>query len=261
MSEPNINVNIRPKRCECPGRFLASPIHDQEHRKDCPSSPVPIPCPLPNSVTFEVALGECNCTIQSWWTETATTHAAFEVKQGRAWTATSGCACGPCQAARRSGWVPGKHNAQCPARPVKVCCSISGETWEESEVEDAELGDSGLVAGYELLSACRERWVLVKRLVLGQWPTTSAIGVLSEAIPGLVAQRDTVFAALADMARAESAIIQRMADVDKVHTNRSRLAFRSVAVDELTTYIERIIEQVGTIEMHHQESRCAVEQP
>ena len=51
---PTINVNLTPNRCECPGRFLAVPLREQDHRTDCPASPILIPCPIQRSVAMVV---------------------------------------------------------------------------------------------------------------------------------------------------------------------------------------------------------------
>jgi hypothetical protein len=89
---------------------------------------------------------------------------------------------------------------------VKVACSISG-TWEASEVADVALVrmDDGHFVTFETnaavtaaLSACRDRWALVKALVLGKYTYNDSL------VPEtLHVQRNAVFAALADMARAE----------------------------------------------------------
>jgi hypothetical protein len=133
---------------------------------------------------------------------------------------------------------------------VKVDCSISWKTWEESEPIDFELVGGGLLPGNgeqhtRLMAAGRDRWALVKALVLGHADLSALL--TGPMAADLLAQRDTVYAALADMVRAESTIIQRCADIDKAYTNRKRPAFRGVAADELAAFVEHLIEQVGRL--------------
>lgn len=146
----------------------------------------------------------------------------------------------------------GTHTDDCRSRPIRVSGSISGKTWAESEPSDVE-GPSG--APVDLITVCRDRWALVKALVLGQWPTVSAIGVLSEAIPGLVEQRDAVYAALADMARAEEAAfdaqeraVKAMGEATYMPHNFHRAEPHARAsADLLARYVERLVEQAGAL--------------
>jgi hypothetical protein len=100
MNTPAINVNVN-ALCLC--RF---PEWGRPHAQDCPGAPGLIPCPIPRSFTFWVVLGECS-------------------------------GCGLSQSRSRDGFV--RHDTDCPARPIRVSCPISGETWEESEVDDDDV--------------------------------------------------------------------------------------------------------------------------
>lgn len=214
-----INVNMTP--CDCP----PSDGPGQRHETACGSGPVSIHCPIPRSVTMTVRFGEC----------------------------TAGCESpGSVRALKERGET---HHAWCPGKPIRVSCSIVGDTWEGSEVTEVEDAHRFTNIGWtaeehqRILVACRARWEIVKAVLLkGQVPNVRGFGpAAAEKVFHLCEQRNTVFAALADMARAESTIIQRMADIDKVHTNRTRQAFRGVAADELTAYVEYLIEQVGAL--------------
>lgn len=211
MSVPTINVNLKP--CSCGHwQWLAGDVGPTK----CVCAPVLIPCPIPRAVTFEVAPGECDCAED---------------------------------ARRRRGMPLEPHLRSCHARPIRVVCYIDGETWGDSHVEDIEYPDGEPQKGTEsaLVPMAWERWRAIQMLALGHPATADAVGVLSEAIPALESQRDAVFSALCDMARAESAIIQRFVDVDKVYTNRMRKAFSGVVADELSAYVEHLIEQVGVL--------------
>lgn len=224
---PTININLKP--CEC-ANHKSFGLRHWEH---CPGTPIHVPCPIPRSVTFAVRLGECECGA------------------ARLRTHSKGSVLGPllpCSAA-------------CPARPIRVYCGISGKTWEESEVKDVEVRPREtlvMVSTYDMpliLAACRDRWALVKALVTGQWPTVSAIGTLSAAIPALQAQRDAVFAAICEMARAEeTAWKAQLVIVGAVPTLRPAPGMHHPTGDEnrpsaswLAAYVGRLIEQVGVL--------------
>jgi hypothetical protein len=150
VNTPAVNVNLA--KCDCPdfGRSRGTPY------RPCPAVPVFIPLPLPRSVTFQVVLGECS-------------GACTTINDTRGY--------------RREV----VHDEDCPARPVKVSCSISGKTWAESEVTDAwpEKNDGFLCSTGQtfptLEAVCRDRWSLVKALVLGQRITSAPVPLLSMA--------------------------------------------------------------------------------
>lgn len=210
---PTIDVNLT--RCACPG-----PVTRQErpsHFIDCPGKPILIPCPVRRSVTFEVVLGWlCDCRNR----ETST------------------------------------HLPRCPRDGVRVSCSISGRTWEESKVEDMDIPPSilaDMVATNRVMAACRERWELMKALVLG----ASKVSEFPEsfrmvpAVSEMMGQRTLVFAALADAARLS---IARAAALNKA-SKAAGLAYQyaeSVEEDSepaivLADYVEHLIEQVGVL--------------
>ena len=140
---------------------------EQHHTKDCPGAPVPIHCPLPRSFVVEVEQGECK-------------RDPFGCKNGH-------------------------HASVCFAQTVRVSCSIDG-TWGGSEPVDFDDGGATFtdVQLGEAEDACRERWALVKALVLGFTRVTLG-GVSRKEADALFTQRDAVFAALAKMARHEAA--------------------------------------------------------
>lgn len=220
--EPTINVNL--KKCDCGGPYI-----DTSHQSDCPGAPILIPCPIPRSVTFEVALGECECVYPTL--------------------------------SRRP---VDPHRKTCPARPVKVSLSISGKTWEESEVDDTETivtSSSGLGrdAYPNERAAARERWSLVKALVLGK-PYAQVVHVNMDAarIGAIVQQRDAVFSALADMAKAERALWgATQAAFRAIPGLRVTSEIQTTDPDDndgetqaerwMSAYIEHLIEQVGVL--------------
>jgi len=218
MITPTINVNLKP--CEC--------FHHKPDRiTSCNArfgSPVLIPCPIPRSVVFIVALGPCDCPM---------------------------------------GWAPPPggfvHAAGCPSRPIRVACDISGETWGSSEVTAAcivRVDARGLrveeLATPEVLAVCRGRWEIVKALVLGHTDLSSLITGMKTA--ELISQRDAVFAALCEMARSEEAACRaqqavdeafpsaRFADSDDSDHRRAR-----PSVNRLLRFVTYVIEQVGAL--------------
>lgn len=215
---PTINVNLA---CGCNPIVLAAGAH----AADC--GRILIPCPVPRSVTFEVVLGEC-------------------VKDPFG-----------CKGERHSTLCPISH-----AHPVKVSCSISGNTWEESEVEDVEPHPTEspqrsehwrvmlLKVGADTphLRDARKHWALIKALVLGQ-PGPGRWDVAT-----LFTQRDAVYAALADMVRAEEMLAKAWAATPTAIRNHSRVfvSVRTPTMERtshhlLAAYIEHLIEQVGVM--------------
>lgn len=209
---PSINVNLKTCDSGC-----SSTRPGQKHYDHCAASPILIPCAIPCSVTVSVGLGECNCVYP---------------------------------ALKNPPVDP--HRKTCPARPVRVACSISGATWAESEVTDLDV--PGRIAGTnavaDVWSACRERWRLVQMLVLGHPGTASAVGTLSDAIPALQAQRDAVYAALVGMARAEEAHRAAEAAATAAIYGASRVIRADTEPESqelLGRYVGRLVEQVGVL--------------
>lgn len=193
----NINVNLA--KCTCGG-----PWKGGGHVPPCLATPVPIPCPISRSVTFEVRVGECTC---------GTPFESF----------------------------PPQHTDRCPARPIRV--SISGKTWKESHVADVEGRVDGEISDAEW-TACEELWALVKALALGENWDRSKPGIAA-----LFEQRDAVFAALADMARAEESALQaqqRFYEACPIVLRTERRGERP-SVGRLAAYVEHLIEQVGAL--------------
>jgi hypothetical protein len=209
-----INVNLKPCDCvDAPSRV----VHGH-HAKDCASIPVLIPCPIPRSIHLMLSLGECIC--------------GGHVGRGP-----------PAIIDRRS--------ANCPARPVKVAASIGGKTWEESTVSEWD-GDVSLhddMAMERARAAVRARWALVKALVLG----ADADTVHGHDVSALRDQRDAVFAALCDMARAEETALQAQQRVDDaIHFSRYRLNDADHRADRpsrgrLAAYVEHLRAVVGSL--------------
>lgn len=224
MNTPTLNVNLAPCRCGLADRAPTYP--PTPHQDHCPAKPIPIPCHIPRSVTFTVVLGECACFKRNY------------VDSDSA----------------RLG-----HSDGCPARPIRVACSIGGKTWEDSHVEDCEASNGGWAcictgAGRGEHSApchgmaASERWALVKALVLGRHDVDSTDEDILRAWDRLFAQRDAVYAALADMARAEQ-MIQRSEQECAKHLPRTSVdrIGPSPAGSWLAAYVERLIEQVGVL--------------
>lgn len=231
MAEPVINVNLT--KCGCSGGRLnaarragnSNPVDPLPCDAGCPGGPVLIPCPIPRAVTFGVALGEC---IRDPF-----------------------------------GCRDGNHASVCFARSVKVSCSVSGETWEESQPTTFEAANRpGLafaddVEADAVVEIVRERWALVKALVLGQAEYTIPLQRGAQPVPwagDLLTQRDAVFSALADMARVEQAAfeaqersIRAMGEPTFLPDNFHRAEPHARAsASVLERYVERLIEQVGT---------------
>lgn len=212
---PQINVNLKP--CTCPPGSLAVGIVHFSNR--CDATPLPIPCPIPRSVTFEVTLGDCDgreCYSQFMRLESVS------------------------------------HGPSCPANPMKVSCSIDGETWAGSEVTGVEVVHPLAPPFPSLLEIARKRWALVKSLVLGH-----SIEGCPETIRNMRAQRDAVFAALADMARAEEAswsaqsravsLLDEWHD-DGWHLNPETHGDTLPSSKLLSAYVSHLLEQVSTLQ-------------
>lgn len=213
----DVNVNLKP--CAC-GAARPWP-----HQPECAATeslrPVLIPCPIPRAVTFEVALGRC--TLDN------------------------------CYAVNPDG-TPYGHAPDCPARPIKVSCSISGETWEESEVDPESIETRGYgvdqLGAVDGLAVCRARWALVKALVLGR-PCNPSSHDKSWA---LFRERDVAFSALADMARAEIALHAQWQSLPDAIKKASSLEpycwdYESTPTTEaLAAYVAQVIEQVGVMQ-------------
>lgn len=212
---PTINVNLTSHCYDC-GSSPPGPHATECAALEVKLRPVLIPCPVPRSVTFEVRLGGCDCFPSG--------HRSVPVPPMRA------------------------HSPQCASQPVRVSCSISGKTWEESEVTECEANIPGDGYPANLMGPCRERWASVKALVLGARASdyTGWCGSSLRAFAGLFTQRDAVYAALADMARAEEAIRVSHAAIDKAMglpwSESEPLSQRA-----LERYVERLIEQVGVL--------------
>lgn len=211
-------VNVNLKPCDCePDRLVG------QHWKRCASTPILIPCPIPRSVTFTVVLWECRCAAEH----------------------------------NRHDPHPVPHASGCPARPIRVTCSIGGGTWAGSEVTTAESIGGDVVPHFKfndpILIACRARWALVKALVLGrtfdpnEWDNP-------ETIRGLLTQRDAVFLALAKVAGRERDLFDAQGEytsaMDEHHYpdwHRDPESYEMPSQKMLILYVERLIEQVGAL--------------
>lgn len=206
---PTINVNLKPCDSGCQTQRPGSKCYAH-----CAAAPVLIPCPLPRSVNFEVRLGGC-------------------------YLAGSPLKC---------TLDAEEHRVGCPARPVKISCSIAGETWEGSKPITFTMPDDS-EAPTAVADACRERWALVRALVLGQSPAP----IVGLANVTLLSQRDEVFAALCDMARAEEASWRAAcAMLPVVKFTSSDMQVHDPSGDApsrhwLMAYVEHLIDQVGDL--------------
>lgn len=146
-------------------------------------------------------------------------------------------------------WMPAGHRSTCPARPIRVTCSIGGETWADSFVEFVERADGECIgAAFDRVdTVCRERWALIKALVTGA--PLSPTYTLSPTAASLVAQRDAVFAALATLAREEEAhaAAYSAAWATLGRPKAMNMEGRTSATI-LGEHVERLIEQVMSIE-------------
>jgi hypothetical protein len=212
---PTVNVN------------LYTYCGDGIHCRHAGHGSVPIPCPIPRSVTFTVRLGECTC------------QHVREIRGGR-------------------------HADDRPARPIRVACSISGKTWEGSEV-DGLIEPHRLAFGIapiddevieRLTEIARERWALVKALLTGGIYTLSARFPPDavDAIHRLHMQRDAVYSALADMARAEEAAVAAQHRCDEalgvfphIGPDHRTLPQERPSAARAAAYVERLIEQVSVL--------------
>jgi hypothetical protein len=119
-------------------------------------------------------------------------------------------------------------------------------------VQEVDLDDVHPHALTAAVNACRARWALVKALVVGEDPPAAVCGF--KMANELRAQRDAVFAALADMARAEEAAFRAQDSVaahlcgcvyrGAIHTSRRE---DRPSADLLAAYVEHIVEQVGVL--------------
>lgn len=225
MDTSAINVNLTP--CEYPELHAAGAFHT------CRGGEVLIPCPIPRSVTFHVALGKCTCSLRHY-----------------------------------ADMAPHQHTRNCPARPIRVTGSVWGKDWAISElsaavpdVTDAWPNERPVTTGGELypelLRIARHRWALVKALVLGH-TDLSALLTGPKAVQ-LLTQRDAVFAALADQTRLEQAAFEAYERAMKALGEPAFYpafspdsfiraeAARRASAGLLERYVDRLIEQVGVL--------------
>jgi hypothetical protein len=237
-SEAVVNVNLA--RCDCGGASA-----EGKHAPDCPGALVLVPLSLEpwRIVTMTVRLGDCRC-----------------LNKDRA--------------------ADGIHAGSCPARPVRVSCSISGDTWEESEVigtmNSVEVRDCPVGASVlDFVPACRARWSIVKALVTGlSWGDFQHEQSLGERMStgSLFAQRDAVFAVLTEMVRHENAaaLAQTQAlkamdatwiDYGGCPGHHSAMDGRRPSVVLLARYVEKLIEEVGSLLAKEPEARDDGDRP
>lgn len=212
---PTINVNLKP--CDCDGHVVSG--GDDVHSPDCASHPILIPCPIPRSVLVKVRTGLCTC-------------------HGLAFSSPD---CHP----------------SCPGHPIRVTCSISGETWEESDVTSCHPvltdGDGAFAGGWtqrghgdSALIACRERWALVRALVLGtSWAKCETMfGTMA-----MFVQRDAVFAAIVKVHKAEDTLIDACGDYEEAMRGEpvGIYGLKRESTGMLERYVGRVIAQVMAI--------------
>lgn len=229
-----VNVNLVPcNRDIHPGET------PEQHEARCPAKPINVPCPIPRSVTFTVRLGECDA----------------RHRPGR-------CFYHDFETGKDADQ---EHHPKCPARPISVTCFISGKTWAESDVLDAEIprGENGslFTAFPDDLAPLRARWALVKVLVLGYnaWDYTmsKATAVPLSTIAAMLDQRDAVFAAIADKARAEEEDDQTTRALIKLVPNLVALdVTRGTAEDYISAvalkrYVSSLVACVASGDLSH----------
>lgn len=216
--QPTVNVNLKSCSCE-PGTA--------KEWTECSAAPVLIPCPIPRSVTFEVRLGECT---------------VYGHHLGGCYRITN-------TQGEKSDVI---HVAGCPARSVRVSCSISGETWGATKITDFERADgqswSTDIERVRVWDSVGARWILLEALVLGH-TDLSALLTGPKALEMLV-QRDAVYAALAKARRMEDGLYDALGDLP---TGIASVAGRPVgarftfAEQGLAAYVSRLVEQVGVM--------------
>lgn len=204
-------VNVNLKSCDCGHRqYLAGDVGPVY----CVCDRIPIPCPIPRTVEMTVRLGKCTCT----------THGIVMVRE--------------------------RHVSTCPARTIRVTCSIRGDSWETSEVDPTHgLNPHGAAA----MMVCRARWEVVKALVTGVHPDFDGGAWTGPTLP-LFRQRDAVFAALAKMATKEQGACNAQQECDEAFPYSQyskpgdpdhRAARPSVA--RLAAYVSHLIATVGAL--------------
>jgi hypothetical protein len=262
---PTVNVNLKP--CDCGARRPSSPNDSDwgdKHRLGCAQTPVLIPLPLDafRSVTFTVRLGGQEVTAVVWERESGE-DSAPHLRGADGWTRCGvsihdvgrpqdiplgnleAPLCGRCD--RLRGVDASYSN---PSTPIRVSCSISGKTWEESEAMDVETRDEtrhpSAPRYYRALSAAQDRWALVKALVTGHMRGGALTPPLGPET--LFVQRDAVYAALCEMARAEMTI-QNTEQACAKHLPRAdvKRIGPSPAASWLAAYVERLIERVSVL--------------
>lgn len=177
--KPTINVNLT--KCDCSAGLLnaarrcgnPAPVDPLTCGVDCNGVPLIIPCSIPRTVEFTVTLPQ-RCP----------THPH------------DGGTCEPLRG-EPARCVYGEHSMP---TPVTVSCSIRGETWEESDPKDIHHADGGYLVDAQTQQIIRERWALVKALLLDTAPAEHPLSTAT-----MLAQRTEVFLALAAMARVEVA--------------------------------------------------------
>lgn len=211
-------INVNMKKCRCVG----PPLDPKTHWDGCAGAPIPLPLSLQpfRSVTFTVVLGTCGCAKQ--WNPILTNHGDL-----------------------------------CPGEPIRVSCSISGGTWEESDVCHFEWqeGPSELMAG-RIEALVTQRWALVKALVLGRecTPHDLAAGP-HEVVIDLFQQRDAVFSELSALVCDEQSafarqerVVTAMGEATYMPHNFHRAEPHARAsADLLARYVERLVEQVRVL--------------
>jgi hypothetical protein len=224
MKIPSINVNLKPCNCSNPRPRQIDERLANDHWRTCAASPVLIPCRLPESFSCEVVLGECTRTRS-------------------------------CVTDGKGGVI---HSGSCPGRPVRVSASITSPdgSWEKSEVADPDYpeardrGSDVEARAQAVLRILRMRWGVVKMVVTGQHiGLDDATAGMS---PNLFTQRDAVYAALADMARAEEVLSDRANTILKACERAERLPSRddddaSPSANLLRVFVARLLEQVRVL--------------
>lgn len=222
---PMINVNLKP--CTCGGpHFFKGVKEPVPHLQHCPAVQVLIPYSLPHSWTVEVVLGECSC--------------GFGLSQ--------------------------KHGLACPGAPIRVTCSIGGETWEESHVTNVTLPwttDDSMArhpSQNAAETACRDRWSLVKALLLGlKWkdpfvaPGQFVPTSLVQLRDALIQQRDEALSAICDMALTQKANLEAHRRAVKaigspLLTVKERKLSETPVYHALEVYIDQLLEKVGVLQ-------------
>lgn len=189
------------------------------HQPHCDRTPILIPCPIPPSVTVIITENKCRCR------------------------------------AGVRGPLNGGHWSDCKGTDVRtqVSADIIGNDWHDAKPVGFTIGI--VEASDHQCMLVRDRWALVKALVMGEsWGDFQHVSALGERMStgATFAQRDAVYAALAEQARLEVQMLAaQQRTVAAIGSPRLTASERPPedrpSAQALEVFVERVIEQVGAL--------------